>query len=212
MVALSPGAATAAAADEQGGPASFKPSVVNAGWRFYADVPRKPGWIAGGDKNPAPAGSSGSPAGIEFAVRFNPAAPRLELSFLQSYAKMGAARVVLTVGTCKWSYVVNATIEERFSVTQTAILAGPSGRLLAGSNGAAPAAAAAHHGRALLAPFVNLGPFPSCTATRPYTGTNMEGSCSDSCTVTAAGTYTLRVESPAPGAPGKFKLLSIQTC
>lgn len=186
----------------------FTPLSVD-GWRLYEDVRRKPGWIAGAPDDPPRASNALTPS-LAFNVSFTSKEPRLELGFLQSYVGMGAARFSLAIGSCNWRFVLNASITERFSVSQTAVL---------GSGGARMRALAQPHAgsgsRALLPAQLSLGIFPECSATRAFAShpsVTMEGACDDSCTPRPGIGYTLRVEAPVGGIRGKFKLLSIISC
>jgi hypothetical protein len=64
-------------------PGRFKPVRVSSAWRYYMDVPDKPGWIA--DPISVAASSSSVPRVIVFPITLSTNQPMLRLSFLKSY-------------------------------------------------------------------------------------------------------------------------------
>jgi hypothetical protein len=184
--------------------AGFAPSPASAhapAWALAEDVPGKPGWIAA---------AGAPPANLTFSVAFS-AAPRLELTFLRSYAGgVGAATLALAIGPCEWAWRVDARIAERLSVPGTATLGEPSftrpypppatlsrrrRRLAAGDAAEAPPGAAVRH----------LGPFPAPPCDLAPAG----DACAHACAPVPGAPYTISIQAE-DGA--KFKVLSVSTC
>merc|ERR1712039_1162646 len=59
-------------------------SRVDGSWRLFTDVPNKPGWIAQGNITDW----------LVFPVSFGPN-PKLSITYLRSYEKLGEAEVIL---------------------------------------------------------------------------------------------------------------------
>ena len=180
--------------------AGFEPALpAPSGWRLYADVPRKPGWIAF---------SGNVSGGLTFDVAFG-FAPRLEVSHLVSYENMGAYNLSLTIGPCAWSWLIDtnydAAASGRYhSVTEIAAL-GSVRALLDGRR----RQRRRRRLQALIGAKLGDFPAPPCVAAAPDST-----ACADPCSPEPDVRYRITItpqQSPSSG-DGKVKILGITSC
>ena len=93
-----------------------KLATFSGGWRYFEDAPRKPGWIV----------EEGNPGSIRFYVHLSASAPRLEVTFLRSYASVGTAGLKLTIGPCSWDWELEGRSIDRYSLPYVLGIGGPA--------------------------------------------------------------------------------------